>query len=46
MTNKICPHKKHIIAEREFSFNQVNKFKWTRLICKKCGASKFIPDKV
>lgn len=40
----ICQHTKHQIAEREFYVHQKNKFSGTRIICKKCGANKFIKD--
>lgn len=42
---KPCKHTKHLIAEREFYYNQKDKFSGTRIICKKCGANKFIKDK-
>lgn len=39
----ICKHKQKI-AEREFYYNQKNKFSGTRIICLKCGVNKFIKD--
>ena len=42
---KPCGHTKHLIAEREFYYNQKNKFSGTRIICKKCGSNIFIIDK-
>ena len=42
---KPCKHTKHLIVEREFYYNQKDKFSGTRIICKKCGANKFIKDK-
>lgn len=40
----ICRHTKHQIAEREFYINQKTPYSGTRIICKKCGANKFIKD--
>lgn len=37
-----CP-KEDKIAEREFYYNQKNKFSGTRIFCK-CGHDWFIPD--
>ena len=42
---KPCKHTKHLITEREFYYNQKDKFSGTRIICKKCGANIFIKDK-
>ncbi len=40
----LCKHEKYKISEREFYFNQKNKFSGTRIICKKCGFNHFIKD--
>lgn len=44
LVDGICRHTKHKIVEREFYINQKNPFSGTRIICKKCGANKFIKD--
>lgn len=41
----MCKHEKDKIAEREYYFNQKNKYSGTRIICLKCGYNKFIKDK-
>ena len=46
MKNKalLCRHHKHIVSEREFYTGQAKPFSGTLIICKKCGANKFIKD--
>lgn len=42
---KKCNHSaKNKVAEREFYYNQKNKFSGTSIICLKCGNTYFIKD--